>query len=318
MFVRKGSNTIWLLFLLVLSGSHAFSNCDNDLSKLSSESSTADAPVFAPWKIDAQNLTLTPQHLLPKEFIEEVESKVGPLRVLVDFKTPGKNQIVIRANDRTYMKAALFTVESNPNTVLVDNLTLQDPLKEDVKSGLNLDQSGKGLPPAVFKYVNKRLIELLKAGGYSHMMTDSQQHFGVLMLYQRLVGMSPENEDVQKRVNEIEALYQFARKELPLELRPKSVEDFSALLGTAATSASGYTFGRNAILQKYFETGVLPENVEIVKNKEGKIVCALFHSESQLSKPNILFIHYLNGSPTVFHWADIARSRKIKLIKRLD
>ena len=318
MFVLRSCNTLWLFLLLILSGLHAFSNCEKELGKLSSESYRTDAPAFTPWRIEAQNLTLTPQHLLPKEFIEEVESKIGPLRVIIDFKTPGKNQIVIRANGHNYMKAALFTVENNPNTVLVDNLTLQNPLKEDVKSGLNLDQSGKGLPPAVFKYVNKQLIELLKAGGYSHMMTDSQQHFGVLMLYQRIVGMSPENEDVQRRVNEIESFYQFARKELQTDLRPKSVEDFSALLGTASTNAAGYTLGRNAILQKYFETGVLPENVGLLKNKEGKMVGAVFHGESRGSKPNILFIHHLEGAPRVFNWGEIAWSRKIRLVKKLD
>lgn len=309
---------IRLFLLLLVTGSHVFANCENGLSKLSSDSSLSDISTFSPWRIESRNLTLTPQQLLPKEFIDEVVSKVGPIQVNIEFKGPHKNQIVIRGNGRNYMKAALIGSELNPNIVLVDNLTLQNPLQENVRSGLNLDQTGKGLPPTVFKYVNKRLIELLKAGGYSHMMTDSQQHFGVMMLYQRLVGMSPENEDVQRRVDEIESIYQFARKELPIELRPQSVEDFSALLGTAATNAAGFSTERSSILQKYFQTGVLPENVEILKNKDGKLVGARFHGDATGLKSNILFIHHLEGTPRVFNWGEIAWSKKIRLIKKID
>ena len=147
-----------------------------------------------------------------------------------------------------------IAAEDDPNAVIIDNLTLQNPLKVSVREGLNLDQSAKGLPLDVFKFANERLIELLKAGGYSKMVTNSQQHFGVMMLYQRVVGMRAKNEQVQRIIDEIEGLYRFARKELPVDLRPKSVEAFSALLGTASTPPIVASKDRALIIAKYFET----------------------------------------------------------------
>jgi hypothetical protein len=263
-----------------------------------------------------------PQIDLPPEERHRSRKSISIYDVVVQFPSNDQTEIVIRVGSKifvgskTFMRATL--IEEGASSVIVDNLRLENPIKANDKTGLNLEQNSKGLPLDVFRHVNRRLVEMLKAGGYSEMKTNSQQHFGVMMLYRKVVGMEPANKTAKGYLDEIDAIYQFARKELPEELRPTSVDHFSRLLGAVNTLPSGWTLERVNQLNRYFKTGEVPADVEIKFNSEGKPVCAIFHKSALKVESNVLFIHHIFGEPRVFNWSEVGHSKKLHLVKILN
>lgn len=311
-------NTFGFVFLGLSLASISLADCEAELAKLTPKPATSSPSSFPAWSIKEQNLNLKATDLFPDDFVKEVEEKVGPFKILLRYH-PNKAAVQIEAYVRyeRYMKVLLMEHSQLSQALLVDNLTLQNPLAPETDKGLKPDQSGKGLPPQIFRHVRDRLFELAKASGHSEIRSTSQQHFSVLMLYKKFVGMEPKSAEAKALVNEMESLYSFARKELPKDLRPTDVEDFTRWLGSANTPPSAYTKNRMALLNNYFQTGLLPESVQILKNQDGKPICAVFN-DGETVPGKILFFYHFYGYPRVVDWSEIAFSYKIELGKDLN
>jgi hypothetical protein len=184
--VRFLFTTLTLVFLW---SGFSFANCEETLKKLSP--AKVEAPTFPEWRMKDQNLKLTARDLFPEDFVKEVEENVGPFQIRVMFD-PKRSTVNIMGHVKNdyYVRVSLIEDSSAPQSLIVDGLNLQNPLEADNRKGLNPDQSGKGLPPQVFRYVRNKLFELSKAGGFTQIRTHSQQHFAVMMLYRKFVGMS--------------------------------------------------------------------------------------------------------------------------------
>lgn len=308
---------IGLLFASFTHFDSLWADCPQDLAKLSPESSSKPIQTFSPWSFKNQNLVVTARQLFPEDFLKEVERDVGPLEMRVTFSAREdsvKIQGVVRG--QTYLTVSLFENPENPGKLLIDQLRLENPLEFRQKSNLNLDQRSKGLPPSVFRYVQNRIFELSKAGGYEFVFTNSQQHFGAAMLYRKLVGMDPAPGASTELFSEIEKIYAFARRELPEELRPSDVTVFTAWLGTVTAKPSAYSSQRVKKLEHFFKTGQLDSTIQILTDKEGKPICAIFKDEEKTAG-KILFIYHHFGSPRVMDWVEIAVSKSLTFMKKL-
>lgn len=315
--MRGSIITLGFLFLgLGLAGT-SLADCDEQLAKLTPKPIPSSPSPFPVWSLKEKNLQLKATDLFPEDFVKEVEEKAGPFKILIRY-IPNKSAVQIEGyvGFERYTKVMLLEYDKFPQALLVDNLNLQNPLAPETDKGLKPDQSGKGLPPQVFRHVRDRLFELAKAGGYSEIRSTSQQHFSVLMLYKKFIGMEPKSSEAKTLVAEIESLYTFARKELPKDLKPADVEEFTRWLGSVNGRPSGYTKSRMALLNSYFQTGLIPESVQIIKNREGKPVCAVFN-DGETAPGRILFFYHFYGYPRVVDWTEIALSHKIELEKGL-
>lgn len=295
-------------FIVLVSGAlFAQADCEKVLSRVSS---------LSKWSIQDQNLKLSARDLFPEDYVKQVEADRGPLRIEVRH-VPERGYVAISGSvkSKTYVRVKLIQDKRHAESLIVDELNLQDPLKDDQRDNLNPDQTGKGLPLNVFRHVKEQLFEIAKAGGYSDIRTHSQQHYAVVMLYRRMVGMEPADEKSKKTLDYLDSLYSFARKELPEALRPADIEEFTKWLGTAGLDPAGVTLGRARLLEKYLETGKEDPSFTILKNKEGQAIAALFNDNDQ-AKSKIVFFDLTEEKPTILHWYGLAFSHRLELIKK--
>ena len=285
-----------------------FGDCERVLSKLGA---------FPAWSNAEKNLKLTAQDLFPEDFVSNIESSLGPFDIKVaHHPLRGFLSIAGVVRNRPCVRVKLFEDPDHPNSMIVDDLNLEDPRRREDSNHLSPDQASKGLPPQIFKYVKERLFEIVRAGGYQEIRTHSQQHFSVVQLYKRFVGMEPADEKSRVTLEYLEGLYSFARKELPEDLRPKDVEEFTRLLGSVGSDPSGFTETRRQHLENYLNLGVVHPSFTLLKNKKGDTVGALFN-DTEHADSNIVFFDLTGDKPQILHWLRLALSHQLELVKKL-
>jgi len=307
----------WVLLLSAISVKISWADCPADLAKLASASSDKQTSTFASWSFKERNLSLTPSQIFPPDYIKAVEEKLGPLEMEVTFSSR-ESAVKIRGivRNQTYFTVSLFENLRFPGKLLIDQLRLENPLEINSGAKLGPDQRAKGLPPETFRFIQRNIFELAKAGGHDQVFTNSQQHFAVAMLYRRIVGMEPAEGAASKLFSELEKVYLFARRELPESFRPKDVQEFTEWLGTVSSKPAGYKSSRVEKLERYFKTGELDPSVQIYKDKEGNPICAVFTDEEKTAS-KVLFIYHFWGQPRVLDWLEIATSKTLGLVKKL-
>jgi hypothetical protein len=296
------------LFLFLSLSQSAFGDCQDVLSKLGK---------IQAWSNQEKNLSLTARDLFPEEYVAQVESTVGNFDIRVaHYPKQGFLSIAGVVHNRPYVRVKLYEDANHPNSMIVDDLNLQDPLRREDSANLNPDQTSKGLPPHIFRHVKERLFEIVKAGGYQEIRTTSQQHFAVVQLYRRFVGMEPADEKSKKTLDYLESLYSFSRKELPEELRPKDVEEFTRWLGSGGSDPTGLTSRRVYLLENYLKDGKVHESFSLLKNKNGEVIGALFN-DTEKAKSNIVFFDYSEKKPQILNWFYLAASHQLELVRKL-
>jgi hypothetical protein len=296
-----------LILFLGLSNA-VLGDCQDTLSKLGKIST---------WSNKDKNLSLTARDLFPEEFVREVESTLGRFDIRVaHYPNRGFLSIMGTVRNRPCVRVKLYEDPEHPQSMIVDDLNLENPLRREDSANLNPDQSSKGLPPQVFRHVKERLFEIVKAGGFQEIRTHSQQHFAVVQLYKRFVGMEPVDEKSRKTLDYLEGLYSFSRKELPEELRPKDVEEFTRWLGSGGSDPSGITPRRVHILEAFLEEGTVHHSFSLLKNKKGEVIGALFN-DNEKAKSNIVFFDYTEKTPKILNWFYIAASHQLELVRKL-
>lgn len=296
----------------------SWADCPEDLSRLAASAEPRPPIAFSKWSFKEQNIKVTAEQLFPPDYIKEIEEKVGPIQMRVYYLSGKDTMVKIQGvvRNQSYFTVSLIGNPDYPKKLLIDQLRLENPADSGEGPKLHYDQRAKGLPPAVFRYVQKKIFELAKAGDYEEVFTNSQQHFAAAMLYRKIVGMEPVPGISETLFSEIEKLYAFARRELPQELRPTDVKDFTEWLGTVSAKPSGYTLERAKKLEHYLKTGELDPSIQIFKDKEGRPICALF-TKDEKAKGRMLFIYHHFGVPQILYWTDISASKRLALAKKL-
>jgi len=298
-----------LVLLVSLSYSRGlFADCAEVVAKLSA---------ISKWSISEKNLKLTAKDIFPKEYLHEVESTKGPFYIDVHHHPErGYVSITGKVKSRVFVRVKLIQDKRDQKSLIVDELNLQDPLKEDEGAPLNPDQTGKGLPLQVFRHVKEQLFEIAQAGNYTEIRTNSQQHYAVVMLYRRMVGMEPADESSKKVLDYLDGLYSFSRKELPEELKPKDIEEFTRWLGTGGLDPAGLTDSRVVKIHNYFETGAVDPSFTVLKNKKGEAIGALF-KDGEKARSNIVFFDMTSPTqPKILNWYGLAFSHQLELVKK--
>ena len=305
--VLRGLSLGALILFLSLSNT-VLGDCQDALSKLGK---------FPAWSNKDKNLSLTARDLFPEEFVSGVESTLGRFDIRVaHYPNRGFLSIMGTVRNRPCVRVKLYEDPEHPQAMIVDDLNLENPLRREDSTNLNPDQSSKGLPPQVFRHVKERLFEIVKAAGFQEIRTHSQQHFAVVQLYKRFVGMEPVDEKSKKTLEHLEGLYSFSRKELPEELRPKDVEEFTRWLGSGGLDPAGLTQRRVHLLQDYLEEGTVHHSFSLLKNKKGEVIGALFN-DNEKAKSNIVFFDYTEKTPKILNWFYIAASHQLELVRKL-
>lgn len=315
--IRLGLIVCLVLCDLFLIERVSWAKCNQQLAKIAEPSTTQPTDLIPKWSFKERNLTLTPQQIFPKEFLKEIEEKKGPVHIQVQFSLRDSSlKIKGSIKDQPYFKVRFLGNNNFPEKLLIDGLLVENPLAEGSDRILNSGQKAKGVSFSDFRYMTGQIFEVAKAGGYKEAFTTTQQHFAVTMLYKKLLGMEPTPGAGAELFSELEKIYLFARKELPVELRPKDVREFTEMLGSAGSVPSGLTTRRLNQLAEYFHTGQLDPSIKIFRDKEGKPICAYF-SDKEKAKGKMVFIYQPHGRPQVLQWSEITMSRSLALTKKL-
>ncbi len=267
------------------------------------------------WSFEEKNLELKAEDLLPKEFVEQVEKAKGPIKTYTTF-SDGRIDISIATERKLWMMVALIQDEHRPNSVIIDNLRLENPLAEEPRKNLNQEQFNKGLPASVFRHARDKIFEIAKAGGYEFAHTNSQQHYAVIMLYRKLVGMEPATPEAAQIVEKLDNYYRFSRTKLPEDVSAKSLEDFSSMLGGYNSPQSGWTHTRSTILEEYFKTGILPSDVTVYNDTDGKPMAVVFPKDDS-AKSQVILIEMVEGKLEMLSWRKVNATHLLDLQKKL-
>jgi hypothetical protein len=282
----------------------------------------------APWSIERNDLRLTVEQLLPQTYIQkilEIWQEMPRLQISNQpFQDKVKIIVEVKLGNETFVKISLRESD-NKESVALDDLRMEDITSLEIKN-LKVSQKSKGMPLNVFFHLRKRLERIAAAGGFKSMQSSSQQNFNVVMLYRKVVGMEAANEKSAEVLSQLDRLYEIARKEFPESLRPESMDAFARMLGAVGErpaalngmkTPSGFVgpnMARRLALDRYHDTGVLPNGLRLIHDKNQNAVAIEF-PPSQHTDCNIIFLNPLVDRPTFLQWSDIASSGSIVLKK---
>lgn len=193
------------------------------------------------WNPAIEGPAINPHVLLPEDFIRELTSRVGPVRIVTErisplWKMTRAIRIVLEAGNHDVIDVTLYYSPSAPNRLVTEELTLSNPLIE-VGGVRSMDlRADSGLPMAVFNYARGGLIETVRAAGVQHMVTLGAQSYAVFQLYRRVGRMQPGNELSAQYYALFDEYFRFATENpnFPAALRPRRYSDMNRFWGTFA------------------------------------------------------------------------------------
>lgn len=250
--------------------------------------------------------------LLPASFIDRVEKEVGPVRVFQK-AVYGTLFVEIFAIDggeftRPILQAQLIPDPRHPVQLRIEGLLLSHPSYRSLPNErLRGTQSTKGLPADVFRFAKNRLIDLAKNWGIETIHARGVQNYLVLSLYRRVVGMRPADQESLRTISFLDELYNYARRELPTDLRVKSVGEFSDILGNPTSKI--YKSPGDDAWEYFREMGVPAPRMELLYNSNGRIMGFIL-------KKKIYFIDPFSNE--VLHFSKLSYSSRVHLVLDLN
>ena len=267
------------------------------------------------WSFYGDKFTLAAKDLLPADYLEQVKAEIGPVELSMNHTLYGEIPTIEFWCHAKGQTIAEFVLQKGESSVILHGLRASNPLA--VQAGettrVKLEQKAPGLPPPVFAHAKRRILELVKRSATPRLEALGCQNFSVLMLYTKGVGMIPKTPLAEKTIAMLNSHYQFARKQLPEEFRPKSVQDFTAMLG--GTNFQRQTEVHIANFRKYREgdkSGVKREFFD----KNGSLVAVeILGAEG---KSQISFIDTTVPQPSLLEWSRLADRGGTSLILELE
>lgn len=268
---------------------------------------------------------------LPATFIKEIESQIGPVsleiydytskargpqnfleRISGSYQDRGQSireaqrfykgeavEFVLRAHGEEFGNWGIVYNKENPSEVMIEGLKLENPMNK--AKNLHLSQTNKGLPIDVFSHAKERLFSFLRAGGVRSIKTVGPQNYAVNMLYRKLVNMEAASYDSQVLQNQLDNLYQFAKKKLPQDVRIKTLNDFSQILGDFNDPLS--VRGHEVKLLWKRRNGTIPQGLEPLR-ENGDII-GLIDRRSNHDRPAVFFLNPHDKDEPILYWERI-------------
>lgn len=293
----------WFLVFLFSYSLYA-QNCDDQVS-----SNKGVVPVNT-WNY-GEDFSLTANQILPQNFIDEIESVQGKILISGKYFQGDYHFGLATSEYEEFIHWAFFLDHSDKDAIIVERLRLENPLVKKTGENLKMSQQNKGLPTEVFRFARNQIYEIARSGGFKKVKSITNQNYTVYLLYKRIVGLKPTSVEAENFANMLDAYYTFARKKLPEDLRPKSLNDFSFQLGDAGESTVS-----NAVIEKwkqYQKSKIWPENFEPIINEANEII-GFINQSAPVGTSKVHWL-YLNGEKQeIIEWYKICRYNK-KLIE---
>jgi hypothetical protein len=136
----------------------------------------------------------------------------------------------VKGRKNPFAKFRIEFDDSQSQNAIMEDLVLEDPIRTELTS-LNFSQNSKGVSPGVFQYAKNRIFLFLKAGGFTHLLSQAARNYVVSLLYEKIVGMKPANSLTEMTLLKLRSIWKNAVPLIPEEYRPKSIEEFASSLG---------------------------------------------------------------------------------------
>lgn len=277
-----------LLFLLLFASMLAEAECDQFF-----------IPPIPKWSFGREKPNLQINQIIPEIYKTSIENKLGKISINMNYENANTLSFSLSTESSNGFMSWILIDEGKPEALRVEGLMVENPLNSD-RARLHLTQSKSGAPVEVFRYAKNQLLELVKQAGKNKITATGAQDYTVLMLYTRLVGMSPETAEGKQSMKLLDDLYSFARKNFPDEYRPKSLNDFSLSLGDY------YGFYGEEVAESlwndYLSSGVLSPKLELLKNLDNETI-AFIYKDAMEGSPRVYYLNTLvPGTPILkFH-----------------
>ncbi len=261
---------------------------------------------IAKWSMDKMDLFLRPEQILPAAYLKQL--KLEGYEVILKTKSlPDSVEVKLTATHKNdILRLSLFENVQDPKTLMIDNLSLKDPLNVGVAK-LNASQSEKGLPLAIVAYIKRQFYEIAKAGGYTKIGAAGTQNYLVTLFYLRSIGMKPVDKKSHQLIEFCHELYQYARKHLPEDLRPTTLDQFAKMLG-------GHDFKSldkrsELIFLNYGNFKTLPAGVSELKDSNNNVIGFINRKEIRSGFSKVYFIDKMAKYPRLFEWENYSVKR---------
>ncbi len=263
------------------------------------------------------------EDFLPPEFLEKIKKEAGPIhaRVFDYTKSAGDDigyesaHFEIQSRGWPFMRWSLIFDRARPGHIEISELILENPIFDKASSKLRLSQEKKGLPISVFMFVREKIVEFLHAGGFKNILA-VPENYTVSVLYRKFVQFSPANNRSLSRFHDVDKLFQYARSSLPLDVRVKSMDEFSKILGTGAERIPDALIEVEDLWRNR-KNGKIPTGLEPFRDASGNLL-GLIDRRNKNTKPAIYFFDNRKADGTFLRWSTLAEDREIDLRMKTD
>ena len=259
-------------------------------------------PQFASWSFAAKNFSAKPEQVVPRGFIDLIESTPGMGKVQLSVnhavhKTTPTLEVWLHAEQKLISEFILQPVIGNSKAVIIEGLRAENPLS--TQQNFKLDQKKKSVPLEVFKFMKNSVFEAIRAGGFNTILCKGSQNYTVLMLYRRMIGMKPATESARSFMTMLDEYYDFARHDLPDDLKAHSVQDFTIMIG--GTKEPRVTSIMQATFRDYLKYGdkALHTSVKTIKDKNGRTIALVFNIDG---KKFVTFVDWTASPTQLIDW----------------
>ncbi len=166
------------------------------------QSPTSVSRSFPAWKVSKFNSLskMTAADFLPANFIDLLAQERIRVKLEIELDSERKDAIKFLISTEDGLEVLTFRLWSGKQEkhAVVENLRVQNPLRNKLSRYVKNGQFAKGLPMPTMIYFRERLFEFLRAGGFEAIDIETSQNLLVRLLYQRIVGGRPITAEAQR------------------------------------------------------------------------------------------------------------------------
>lgn len=276
---------------------------------------------FESWDLDHLP-ALRANQFLPQEFLDQVSKEVGPVQLKITDRTKDARahygyesaRFEITADGQPFAQWTVIFDRSRPEKVEISGLKLANPLASKKSSNLRLSQESKGLPIPLFNFARNNFKDFLRAGGFKTVAA-IPENYTVALLYRKLVQFTPANEQALTRFQHLDKLFEHARSSLPADVRVRSADEFSRILGSASDEIPGSPTEVEDLWHDRWKKKI-PKGLEPFGDSSGNLL-GLIDRRNKDAKPALYFFDPLDPMGFFLRWSTLAEERELNLQLKL-
>ncbi|MFL5815577.1 MAG: SMI1/KNR4 family protein, partial [Bdellovibrionia bacterium] len=199
--------------------------------------------------------------------------------------------------------------------VEVTKLILENPMAEEGSVNLRVSQKQKGLPTPVFNFARNRMMDFFRAGGFKT-ITAVPENYAVSLLYRRFVQFSPSSQSAIDRYQYVDKLFQYARSSLPEDVRVRSADDFSKILGGPSDRIPDSLIEVEDLWLDRWKKK-MPKELVPFGDSQGNLL-GLIDRRRRDAKPAIYFFDPSDPNGYFLRWSSLVEKVELDLQKKLN